>query len=166
MHGTFWKFPPAFTQQNSARISPRSDYLKVIGDFAEWNGRLVLGCDDSAKAEFLHKREAKGKIPGPQSQSNLWLLDDTAQLDSFGPAIGRGAVWVEEPVKDGVSSNAFLFSGYDHRGLHFAQDSRKAVSVSLEFDRNGNGEWSELRNIEIAASGYAFVSFPADEKSA
>ena len=33
MHGTFWKFPKTFTPDNSSGISPRSNYLKVIGDF-------------------------------------------------------------------------------------------------------------------------------------
>ena len=166
MHGTFLKFPSTFTPQSSAGITPRSNYLKVIGDFAKWEGRLVFGCDDTAKSEFLNKREAKGEIPGPQSQSNLWFVDDAAQLDSFGPAIGRGAVWVEESVKKDVASDAYLFSGYDQRGLHLAQDSGKAVSVSLEVDREGNGEWSKLREVEIPASGYAFVPFPPEEKGA
>ncbi|MCG8586052.1 MAG: sulfatase-like hydrolase/transferase, partial [Pirellulales bacterium] len=34
MHGTFWRFPHTFSASNSAGIAPRSNYLKVIGDFA------------------------------------------------------------------------------------------------------------------------------------
>ena len=49
MHGTLWKFPKDFLLENSAGITQRSNYLKVIGNFARWNGKLVLGCDDSAQ---------------------------------------------------------------------------------------------------------------------
>jgi hypothetical protein len=39
-----------------------------------WNDRLVFGCDDSAKSEFLNKRKVKGGIDSVgQSQSNLWF---------------------------------------------------------------------------------------------
>jgi len=56
MHGTFWRFPSTFSKANSAGILPRSNYLKVIGDFCTWNDKVVFGCDDSAKAEFLNTR--------------------------------------------------------------------------------------------------------------
>jgi len=72
MHGTFWHFPKTFSLKNSAGIAPRSNYLKVIGDFCRWNDRLVLGCDDSAKKEFLNTRPTKSKHGAPgQSNSNL-----------------------------------------------------------------------------------------------
>lgn len=92
MHGAFWHFPKNFDSTHSAGLTPRSNYLKVIGDFARWGDRVVLGCDDTAKSEFLNKRHAKGKLAGPgQSQSNLWFVDP-AQLDRLGPVVGRGAV--------------------------------------------------------------------------
>ncbi|MCX7824642.1 MAG: hypothetical protein N2689_03695, partial [Verrucomicrobiae bacterium] len=57
MHGTFWRFPKTFSRKNSAGIAPRSTYLKVVGDFCRWGDRIVLGCDDTAKSEFLNKRK-------------------------------------------------------------------------------------------------------------
>jgi hypothetical protein len=165
MHGTFWKFPPTFTPGNSSGITPRSNYLKVIGDFAEWNGRIVMGCDDTAKSEFLNKRRAKGAMPAPQSQSNLWFVDP-AQLGGFGPVIGRGSVWVNEPVKNGVPSDPFLFSGYEHRGLHLTQDSGKKVTIRIEVDPQGTGEWKYLREVDVPSSGYLFVPFGGNETGA
>jgi hypothetical protein len=162
MHGTFWKFPKNFSPKNSAGIAPRSNYLKVIGDFAEWNGNLVMGCDDTAKSEFLNKRKAKGHVPAPQSQSNLWFIDEPT-LDKLGPVIGRGAVWVDDAVKKDTPSDAFLFSGYDRRALHLTHDAGKDVTFRIETDRKGNGEWTPLFDVVVPASGYLFVPFKEDE---
>ncbi|WP_414660926.1 hypothetical protein [Horticoccus sp. 23ND18S-11] len=166
MHGSFWRFPKNFGVAHSAGITPRSNYVKVVGDFARWGDRIVLGCDDTAQSEFLNKRKAKGKLVGPgQSQSNLWFVEP-AQLDQFGPAIGRGAVWYDEPVKKDEVSDAFLFSGFDERVLHLAHQAAAPVTFTLEVDRAGNNRWSELRRVEVPASGYVATIFTAAEKGA
>ena len=162
MHGTFWKFPKTFTPENSAGISPRSNYLKVIGDFTKWNDRIVFGCDDTANAEFLNTRKAKGKIAAPQSQSNLWFVRP-AVLDKIGPVIGRGAVWAKEAVKAGEASDPFLFSGYDHRGLHLTQDGDKDVVVELEVDKAGNGKWEPLAKLTVPAGKELFHAFTKEQ---
>jgi len=164
MHGTFWKFPASFTPSNSAGISPRSNYLKVIGDFCRWNDHLVLGCDDTAKAEFLNKRKAKGDIAAPQSQSNLWFVAPD-QIDNLGPVIGRGAVWLDEKVTANPPSDPYLFDGYDIRGLHLQHSENKTITYQLEVDRKGNGQWSTFKQIEVPASGYEFVSFNKDDQA-
>jgi len=167
MHGTFWKFPATFTPTSSAGIAPRSNYLKVIGDFARWNDRVVFGCDDTAASEFLNaKRKAKGHAaPAGQSQSNLWFVEPD-KLDSFGPAIGRGAVWQRDDIKAARPSDAYLFSGYEFRTLHLSHKSDLAVSFTLEVDAEGTGQWKELRKIEVPAKGYAWTEFNAEEKGA
>jgi hypothetical protein len=166
MHGTFWRFPRTFSSANSAGLAPRSNYLKVVGDFTRWGDRLVLGCDDTALSEFLNQRRAKGKLAAPgQSQSNLWFLDP-AQLDRFGPALGRGAVWLDEAVSRDTPSDAYLFSGYEQRSLHLAHDAGVAVTFTLEVDRAGDNRWTTLRTVEVPASGYAWTSFAADERGA
>ena len=99
MHGMFWKFPSHFTARSSAGIRPRSAYLKVIGDFARWNDRLVFGCDDTAQKEFLNKRKAKGSLPGPgQSNSNVWFTS-LDKPDELGPTTATGSVWMDESVQ-------------------------------------------------------------------
>ena len=166
MHGAFWRFPKNFDAMHSAGIVPRSNYLKVIGDFARWNDQVVLGCDDTAQSEFLNKRKAKGALAGPgQSQSNLWFIDP-AQLDRLGPPIGRGAVWLNDSVKADTPSDAFLFAGFDQRLLHLAHDAPAAVTFTLEVDRLGNNTWSELRRLEVPAGGYAFTEFSPTETGA
>lgn len=149
MHGTFWRFPKDFTPQKSAGITPRSNYLKVIGDFCEWQGKVVFGCDDTAKSEFLNKRKAKGHIAPPRSQSNLWFVKHE-QLDQFGAPIGRGAVWLNDDVKANEASDAFLFSGYEQRALHISHGNETEQEFVLEVDREGNGQWNELSKIHAA----------------
>lgn len=157
MHGMFWRFPRTFSAGNTQGIAPRSTYLKVIGDFAGWQGRVVFGCDDTAKNEFLNTRKAKGTLASPgQSQSNLWFVDPE-RLDSFGPPLGRGAVWVQDPVQADQPSEPFLFAGFHRRAAHLTHDSVLPVTFRFEIDPGGDGKWSALREVTVPAKGYAWV---------
>ena len=151
MHGLFWKFPATFSSKHSAGVAPRSAYLKVIGDFTRWQDRLVFGCDDTAKSEFLNKRPGKGALAGPgQSQSNLWFTAlDTP--DRLGPAIGRGSVWVDEPVKAGVPSDPFLLAGFAKRAVLLQHDGAAATKFTLEIDTQGDGQWKAWREVSLKA---------------
>ena len=164
MHGTFWRFPSTFSKANSAGIVPRSNYLKVIGDFCRWNDKVVFGCDDSAKSEFLNSRPFKAKhAAAKQSNSNLWFVEPS-QLNHFGPVIGRGSVWLRDNVKAQVASDPYLFSGYDHRQLILTHSTASPVTFTLEVDQEGNGQWSELRKITVSAKGTVKHQFTAEEK--
>ncbi|MBM3825343.1 MAG: hypothetical protein FJ410_01270 [Verrucomicrobia bacterium] len=162
MHGLFWRFPAGFSSKKSAGIAPRSAYLKVIGDFTRWNDRLVFGCDDTAKSEFLNKRPAKGALAGPgQSQSNLWFTSPETP-DKLGPALGRGSVWVDEPVKAGVPSDPFLLAGFAKRATFLAHDGTAATTFSLEIDAQGDGQWKSWRDVVLkAGDASAWVEIPA-----
>jgi len=163
MHGMFWKFPRGFSLTDTSGIQPRSSYLKVIGDFCRWQDRIVFGCDDTAKSEFLNKRKAKGTIAAPQSQSNLWFVEPD-QLDHFGPVLGRGAVWLQEKVEAGATSDPYLFGGLPRRGLHLAHGESKAVDFVLEIDRAGNGIWETLRIVTVPPQGYLWTEFDAKDE--
>ena len=166
MHGAFWKFPKNFSAIRSSGIVPRSNYLKVIGDFCRWQDRIVLGCDDSAKSEFLNKHPLKGDLAGPgQSQSNLWLVSPET-LDHLGPVIGRGSVWLNESVKAGVVSDPYMFSGYDHRSLVLSQSSAAPLAVTLEVDRAGNGTWEQLTTLTVPAHGTVWHEFSSEQAGA
>lgn len=163
MHGTFWHFPATFSSGNTAGIAPRSNYLKVIGDFARWGDFVVMGCDDSAKSEFLNKRPFKSEHAASMvSNSNLWFVAPK-QLDGFGPALGGGGLWQREDVAAGVVSDPYLFAGYDRRVLHLAHAGDAPVPFVVEVDRQGNGQWAELTTIEVPANGYASHIFAAEE---
>ena len=164
MHGMFWRFPHTFTSQNTAGITPRGAYLKVIGDFTEWNGRLVFGCDDSAQSEFLNKRRQKGNIGGTgQSNSNIWF-GDISTPDNVGPTTAAGSLWLKEQVEAGVPSDPFLFAGWDNRCAWMANRSDKDATITFEVDKKGDGTWTQLRTETLAAGESKFIPFePQDE---
>ena len=138
MHGAFWSFPKTFSAANTNGIRARSAYLKVIGDFTRWNDRLVFGCDDSAKSEFLNKRKVKGGIDSiGQSQSNLWFTSPETP-DKLGPAHASGAVWLHDSVKKGDKGDLFLVAGWKHRSLWVINH---ATGESTRTDINSDDDW-------------------------
>jgi|GEM_PF-53611 len=166
MHGTFWRFPSTFSMKNSAGIAPRSNYLKVIGDFCRWNDRIVLGCDDSAKAEFMNTRTFKARHGAPkQSNSSLWFVEPE-KLDQLGPAIGRGSVWLRDDVTSGQVSDLYLFSGYDHRQIHLSHQSEHPVTFTMEVDRRGTDQWTKLRTLKVGANAAVSHVFAKSETGA
>ncbi len=143
MHGAFWRFPRTFSAENTTGIRVRSAYMKVIGDFARWNDRLVFGCDDSAKSEFLNKRKVKGGIDSVgQSQSNLWFTSAETP-GKLGPAHASGAVWLHETVKAGDVSDPFLVAGWKHRSVwtidHTTGESKRS-------NITGDDEWLMVKS--------------------
>lgn len=157
MHGSFWRFPRHFSATRASGIAPRSTYLKVIGDFCNWQGRIVFGCDDSAKNEFLNTRKSKGNIAGPgRSQSNLWFVEPE-QLDHFGTPLGQGAVWWAEPVKAQAPSEPFLFSGYERKAVHLVNGDNHEVELRLQLDRQGTGVWEAWKTVSLAANSYQWL---------
>ncbi len=163
MHGMFWHFPKYFNPGNSTGIRPRSAYLKVIGDFARWNGRLVFGCDDAAHKEFLNKRKAKGGIEGPgQSNSNLWFTTPE-KPDQLGTKTATGAVWLNEKIAKGEYSEPFLFAGWPYRSVWINNEGGGDATFILETDKNGDGNWIATKKIEVPASASAHHVFTDDE---
>ena len=142
MHGAFWSFPKTFSASNTNGIRARSAYLKVIGDFTRWNDRLVFGCDDSAKSEFLNKRKVKGGIDSVgQSQSNLWFTSPETP-GKLGPAHASGAVWLHDSVKAGELSDPFLVAGWKHRSVWHIDH---ATGESKRTDITGDDEWLRVK---------------------
>jgi len=159
MHGMFWRFPAGFTSENSIGIRPRSAYLKVIGDFTLWNGRLVFGCDDSAQKEFLNKRKAKGNIEGPgQSNSNTWFTSPELP-DMLGPATSGGAVWLNEAVAANKPSEPFLFAGWTKRCAWIKNEGDNKVTFRFETDNLGNGKWELGKSVKVMPGEDSYLEF-------
>jgi hypothetical protein len=146
MHGTFWRFPRGFSPANPNGIRPISTYLKVIGDFCRWGDRIVFGCDDQAKNEFLGKRKLKKGAPRcTQSQSNLWFVEPE-KLKTFGPPSGEGYVWLNEDVKAGDVSDPYLHAGYASMRFTFA----RADGTPVKHELITEGDWVRVKCLEDA----------------
>jgi len=153
MHGMLWAFHPSFSTESPFAPVPISSYLRIVGDFCEWRGKVVFGCDDS---DLLG-----GSLNG-QSQSNLWFVDH-ARLERLGPALGRGGVWIDDDVAAGTTSDPYLTAGFERRMVHLAHHGDDALEVTLEVDRYGLGDWSEWKCVELPPRGYrSLVDVPGD----
>jgi hypothetical protein len=150
MHGTMFDFPKAFRPGVTAGLRPINTYLRYIPDFCHWNGRVVLGSDDTSVMQ--------NSMAGI-SQSNLWF-GTAEQLGEFGPAAGWGGGWVDDEVKAGEPSQPYLFAGYARRVLHLA--AAAGVSFNVEVDEKGDGNWKALTTLKVPDGGYAYHVFPAD----
>jgi len=159
MHGTFWRFPRGFSPANPNGIRPISTYLKVIGDFCRWGDRIVFGCDDQTKSEFLGKRSLKKDAPRcARSQSNLWFVKPE-ELKSFGPPSGEGYVWIDEDVKAGDVSDPYLYAGYETMHFSFVRADGSPVRHELLKDC----DWVRVKCLEDAKSATACFRYgPAE----
>ncbi len=159
MHGMFWHFPATFSKENTTGIRPGSSYLKIIGDFARWHDRLVFGCDDAAKNEFLNRRRAKGGVGGPgQSNSNLWFTSPE-KIDSLGPANACGYIYLNDNVKADNPSEPYLFGGWSKRCAWIRNGSGSDVGFTFEVDDDGKGDWKKLCTVDVPAGESRFIPF-------
>ena len=84
----------------------------------------------------------------------------------MGPAIGRGAVWLNESVKANTPSDSYLFGGYAHRAVWLRHDEPVPVIFTLEVDVRGDNQWTKLREVEIPAHSTKLVEFSAEQAGA
>ncbi len=150
MHGMFYEFPASFCRNNSAGLLPIARHLKMVADFAQWNGKLVMAADDAS----VMQNPLLGR-----SQSNLWF-GDFETLSQMGKPSGWGGVWHKENVSPGEPSEPFLCCGFEDRVLHLSHDSDEAVSFSIELDRRGTDVWEEYKVLTVPAHGYRYEILP------
>lgn len=148
----FYDFPRDFRPGKTAGLRPIATHLRMVPDFCDWNGRLVLASDDTS---------VMGNPLGGQPQSNLWF-GTLADLQTWGRPAGWGGPWVGDAVKAGVPSEPFLFDGFEKRVLHLSHRAGSEVSFTLELDAKGDGSWAKYTSLSVPASGYAWHVFPAD----
>lgn len=159
MHGMFWDFPSHFSGTAATGIRPIASYLKVVGDFTVWQDHIVLGCDDSARNEFLNKRSVKGEIAGPvQSNSNLWFLSKGTFGEQLGSTLASGAIWSTDTV-DCTPPDPFLFAGWEHRNAFFKNHGNTPLKITIEGSYNGV-EFEKIQQINLKGNASKTVIFP------
>lgn len=149
MHGMFWHWPGTFSYNNIYGLRPFSNYLKVIGDFCLWNNRLVFGCDDSARSEFLNKRKAKGNIAGPgQSNSNLWFTSVDRPAHN-GTSDAMGCIWENDSITANVPSEPFMLAGWSSRRIWIQNQGSKTTTFHFEVDKKGDGHFKKAISVKL-----------------
>lgn len=151
MHGMFYNFPKTFSRANSAGISPISNHLRYVPDFCNWNGKLILATDETTILE--------NPMAG-RSQSNLWF-GTADELKQWGATNGWGGPWLNDAVKAGQPSDAFLVNGFGKKVLHLSHNADEATTFTLEIDKAGNNKWQTYKKIIVPAKGYQYFIFPA-----
>ncbi len=140
MHGMFWAFPPGFSLANDSGLYPLSSYLKIIPDFTQWMGYVVMGCDDASMFD--------NALVG-QPQSNFWFVKPE-QLDDFGPVNAYGGVWLHDDVAAHSISDPFLTNGFDRVMIFIDGTDQHGFTLTIERQHPGGDNWEEWKSIEIA----------------
>jgi hypothetical protein len=155
MHGMFFDFPSTFSYANSKGIRPVGSHLRYVPDFVYWNGSLVLATDETS---------IQGNPLAGQAQSNLWF-GSYEDLSKWGPASGYGSIWVEDDVVANEPSLPYLFNGFAQRMVHLVNHSNVPIEITIEFDKEGDNNWSLFRKINLPARGYNYVIFNKNEQA-
>lgn len=152
MHGMFFDLPANFSSTQTAGIRPIASHLRYIPDFCSWDGQIVMATDETS---------IQGNPLAGQPQSNLWFgtLDD---LHTWGPATGYGAIWLADDVQTGTTSDPYLFAGFDRRMAHVVNHRRTPVSLTVQIDKKGNGQWTDYRTLRLKGNEYLPLIFPKD----
>ncbi len=87
IHGMFLEVSEWLLVADTSGIAPRSTYLKVIGDFCQWQDRLVFAVTTPRRASSSTNGRPRAKSPR-RSRSRTSGFVDPAKLDHFGPVIG------------------------------------------------------------------------------
>ncbi len=135
-HGTFYELP-AENADGYAKIRPVATHRYRINDYASYRGMLIL-------TGIVPEKGKKNPhiIVSEDGKAAVWagVIDDLWKL---GKPTGKGGPWVETDVKANIPSDPYLIGFYDQRELTLSHTSKDAVTISVEVDPTGNGDWME-----------------------
>lgn len=152
VHGTLYELP-AINAGGVAVLRPIATHNLAIHDFASWRGLLVLsGIAPDAPASPHIVRSADGKAA-------LWLgvADDLWKL---GKPRGEGGPWQNTTVTAGQPSDPYLMTGYDRKHLTLSHNQSGEMSVRVEVDITGTGNWQTYSTFTVPPSKPLEHRFP------
>lgn len=155
MHGMFWAFPSDFSKSQTSGIRPYSSYLKIIPDFARWQGSIVFGCDDASMFD--------NALVG-QPQSNFWFVKPD-QLDDFGPRNAYGHLWLNENINAFESSDPFLTGGFDRLMIAAIGDGSKAINLQIERQKSGENNWEVWKKETFQTGDPVYRVYEIDDET-
>lgn len=141
VHGTFYELPLERNNQPPVwqKLRPISSHRKQIGDFASWNGLLVMSGVATEKRPDdpqVYRSEDGGEA--------LWFggIDDLWKL---GKPVGVGGPWHESDVTAGEPSDPYLMTGYDRKRVVLKSDRPVTVTLEVNFDHQGYHPYRQFR---------------------
>jgi hypothetical protein len=114
-------------------IRPVTTHNRRIKDFCSWRGLFVIsGIDATTTNDHI--------IRSDDGRAAVWLgaVDD---LWKMGKAVGIGGPWKDTAVEAGEPSDQYLMTGYDHKSLTLSHKSDNEVTITVEVDVTGYGDW-------------------------
>jgi hypothetical protein len=152
IHGTFYELPleENFQPPVFQKLRPISSHNKQIGDFASWNGLLVMTGVASESKETKHVyRSADGS-------EALWFggIDDLWKL---GKPVGEGGPWKDSRVKGGELSDSYLMTGYDKKTLLLSANRDVEVTMEVNFDHQ---QFHVYQTFKVTADNPVEFKFP------
>lgn len=113
--------------------------------------RSAVHPDDRASrnAAFKLSTARKDTRPSPFYQRN-------------GKAVGYGGPWKETAVKADVPSDQYLMTGYDKKALMLSHSNAEKVTITVEVDPTGYGDWKRYQSFEVVPGMTTTHEFPDD----
>jgi hypothetical protein len=150
IQGMFYELQPIAFSGRIWGVKPICQHLRVIPDYCAFRGLFAVGGNQTTP-----NRDNNAVVGQPQS--GLWF-GKTDDLWSWGRPRGWGGVWWKAQVNKGVPSDPFLLTGFEHKMLHVSTD--KAVTINIEIDFTGEGDWRHYERLVLQSDGYAKHIFP------
>ena len=153
-HGTIYELP-AENADGYAKIRPVASHNWRIHDYASYRGMMLFTGITPEKAggneHIIISKDGKAAV---------WagVIDD---LWKIGKPVGNGGPWVNEEVKAGVPSDAYLIGSYDKKRLALTNEGRDVATFTVEADPSGNGHWMTYMKCRIEAGKTLKHRFPA-----
>jgi hypothetical protein len=126
MHGMFFRLEKDFAP-GRAFLEPFSAHLRIVPDFCEWQGGLVLAGNQNSAMLFGDPKQMQPRHrTGGQPQSNLWFgsleeLSQWGEVHGWGsvPLSGSSDAWNDSPPAAAeYVSEPLLVAGYKNRTLY------------------------------------------------
>lgn len=164
-HGLMYEFPSTFAPNNTSGIRPLATFHKMIVDYADWNGRLIMGCNDTSFFSnplygrvnsnflFMEKDELPFYGERPEGIGSVWYQENVAAT----PAV-QGPTDLVAPTRN--PSDPMFVSGFAKRVLHLSHTTASPVTFKLQIDAAGNGTWTDHETITVPPNSYTYRVLP------
>ena len=156
-HGMWYQLSPVLTGTDVGttdfpRMEPIARHMRTIPDFTNWNGRFVLGGNETSP-QFGNMWPNTGQ---PQSGLMFLALDD---IWGWGKPVGNGFWYRNASVSSGDVAWPMLMRGFDKKSLHLHNSTSTSIDVRVQVYTNGSTAYP-YDVITVAPHSYVHHEIP------